>query len=229
MWGGGGVELLPVTPLELFPPHSVGYGGGAMVFFLNTPSGTSNRVLGMRVDADGGSVWGASPLELSSLLSDKSRYPVTIDDGGIAKAVWEDDRSGNVDLYAQNINPDGSLGAALAPGSIDGMMTVRKTLFPGILILSWPPSCSQGAADYAIYEGQLGDFYSHAKKDCIDNGGNLSEQITPGPGNTYYLVVPLTATHEGSYGTDSDGIERPAAADPDFRCRASQSQEPCPE
>jgi hypothetical protein len=228
MWGDGGVVLLPVTPLELFPPRSVGYAGGAMVFFLDTPSGTSNRVLGMRLDADGTSVWGASPLVLSSVLSDKSRYPITIDSGGVVKVVWEDDRSGNVDLYAQNVNPDGSLGIPPAPGRIVGLMTVRKSPLPGSLLLRWPASCSHGAVDYAIYEGQIGDFESHVMKDCTDNGGDRSELIPPGPGNTYYLVVPLTATHEGSYGTDSDGFERPPAG-PEDRCRASQSLEPCPE
>jgi hypothetical protein len=228
MWGDGGVVLLPVTPLELFPPHSVGYGDGAMVFFLDTPGVTSNRVLGMRVATDGASVWGPSPLVLSSVLSDKSRYPVTIDAGGVAKVVWEDDRSGNVDLYAQNVNPDGSLGSPAVPGSIDGMMTMSKSVFSSRLLLYWPESCSHGAENYAIYEGQVGDYYSHEKKDCSDNGGNLFEEISPGVGDTYYLIVPLTASQEGSYGTNSNGSERPPA-DAGNVCLASQSLEPCPE
>ncbi len=35
--------------------------------------------------------------------------------------------------------------------------------------------------------------------------------LTPSGGNRYYLVVARNATNEGSYGTDSNGVERPPA------------------
>lgn len=39
--------------------------------------------------------------------------------------------------------------------------------------------------------------------------GATRKSFTPLASDTYYLVVPLGATREGSYGTDSEGLERP--------------------
>ena len=50
---------------------------------------------------------------------------------------------------------------------------------------------------------------SHVPLDC--NYGATSMTLTPSSGNTYYLVVPHNGVNEGSYGVDSNGVERPAA------------------
>lgn len=62
----------------------------------------------------------------------------------------------------------------------------------------------------AIYEGILGDFASHESRFC-STGGATTETFAPLAGDAYYL--PLNATREGSYGTDSDGAERPQGLD----------------
>ena len=41
---------------------------------------------------------------------------------------------------------------------------------------------------------------------------DLTEEITPGAGNRYYLVVPHNICGEGSYGQKTGGIERPVGA-----------------
>jgi hypothetical protein len=79
------------------------------------------------------------------------------------------------------------------------------------LSLSWSPSCSASDTDYAVYEGTLGSFTTHQSVVC-STGGATSATIAPSPGDGYYLVVPRTASKEGSYGRRSGGTERPAAA-----------------
>jgi hypothetical protein len=96
---------------------------------------------------------------------------------------------------------------------------------PGDLILSWSPSCSDGAEDYGIYEGQIGDWDSHVAIDCSDLGADFTEQVTPSPGDRYYLVVPNNVDNDGSYGMGSNDVERPAGTP---SCRSSQHLEPCP-
>jgi hypothetical protein len=76
--------------------------------------------------------------------------------------------------------------------------------------------------EYAIYEGILGDFTSHGWRDCGASGPSVT--FTPLEGDTYYLVVPLNATREGSYGRDSEGLERPPGA---LACLPQQVA-PCP-
>ena len=113
-----------------------------------------------------------------------------------------------------------------APGRLTDLIAVdRSPTFPNRLVLSWGPSCSAGAEDYAIYEGQLGNWYSHLPVDCSDDGADLTEEIITAPGNRYYLVVPINPTDEGSYGTNGDGEERPVGAS---ACVAAQSIDACP-
>jgi hypothetical protein len=116
-WGAGGLPLLAVDGVFKGPPRSLPWAGGAMVFVYDEPTGQfgKNRALGFRVDAAGNSLWGAGPKVLSSVLSSKSRLPVTLDCLGTAKVVWEDDRNGTPDLYAQAVRADGTLGGSPDP------------------------------------------------------------------------------------------------------------------
>jgi hypothetical protein len=109
--------------------------------------------------------------------------------------------------------------AASDPGRVPPNVTLER-LSPTDVRVTWSPSVCSGASDYAIYEGQIGDFTSHAPIDCSDDGGDGSEVITLPPGDRYLLVVPLDAGREGSYGLDSSGAERPSALS---TCRTAQA------
>ena len=76
------------------------------------------------------------------------------------------------------------------------------------LKLSWGRSCVPSDSDYEIYEGTVSDFESHTPVVC-STVGDTTLTFTPAAQSTYYVVVPRSPTQEGSYGTDSDGNERP--------------------
>jgi hypothetical protein len=78
----------------------------------------------------------------------------------------------------------------------------------GQILLSWGTSCLASDVNYAVYEGTLGNFASHRWKTC-DTNGETEFRVPITLGNKYYLVVPISPTSEGSYGTSSDGVERP--------------------
>jgi len=80
----------------------------------------------------------------------------------------------------------------------------------GAISLSWGAGCGTGSADYAVYEGSLGSYYSHAPRLCT-TGGATSVTFVPPAGNTYYVVVPRNALREGSYGKRTGGAEVPPA------------------
>ena len=114
----------------------------------------------------------------------------------------------------------------VGPGRVAGStLKVAKAAGASRLRLSWGASCSSGASDYGIYEGQIGNWYSHSSVVCTDIGADRSEEITYALGNRYYLVVPRNATEEGSYGAASDGVERPVGSS---RCAPSQVIRSCP-
>jgi hypothetical protein len=105
------------------------------------------------------------------------------------------------------------IGAGTVPdgGSIPGApLTIAKGN-GGDIVLSWGASCATADADYAAYEGALGDFASHEPRACSTSGAR-SMTLTPVAGDAYYLIVPVHADREGSYGTGLGDVERPAGA-----------------
>jgi hypothetical protein len=76
--------------------------------------------------------------------------------------------------------------------------------------LDWEVSCSPADGDHAVYVGLLGDFTSHAPVPGLCSTGGSTSAAVPVPGgDAFYLVVPGNGSTEGSYGTASDGSERP--------------------
>jgi len=94
----------------------------------------------------------------------------------------------------------------------------------GDLQLDWQPSCSSDDDDYAVYGGDLGDFTSHTLEQC-SSGAATTAVVSQPVGDRYYLVVPLDGASEGSYGTDSDGFERPVGV---ATCATQAIATPCP-
>ncbi len=80
----------------------------------------------------------------------------------------------------------------------------------GEITLSWGNSCMASDIDYHVYEGVLGDFYSHTLLACT-TAGATSLMLTPGVESSYYLVAATDGFEEGSYGSAGDGSERPPA------------------
>jgi hypothetical protein len=80
-----------------------------------------------------------------------------------------------------------------------------------------------GDLDYAVYRGTLGDFISHVPRRC-STGGFTSASMRTIDDAVYFIVVPLSASREGSYGVDGNGTPRPQGSSP---CR-QQSVGKCP-
>ncbi|HVQ34878.1 MAG TPA: sialidase family protein [Candidatus Bathyarchaeia archaeon] len=104
----------------------------------------------------------------------------------------------------------GGLVECLGAGSIPESgtpLTVNRAA-GGAVALAWGPACTP-SDDYAVYEGALGSFSSHAKRTC-STGGVRAYTLTPSAGDRYFLVVPLRADREGSYGAGAAGERSPA-------------------
>jgi hypothetical protein len=112
-------------------------------------------------------------------------------------------------LQTQSAPTPGTANAGTQPGGVPATMTVEHGTGSS-LVLNWEASCSAAAQDYAIYEGEIGNWYSHTEIDCSDDLGDLAEEIIPLGGSRYYIIVPRGTLEEGSYGRDWTNAERPA-------------------
>jgi hypothetical protein len=83
-------------------------GDGCMVFFNDTRTATTRVVDSARIDGTGAVVW--HNLVNSDSSNDKSRLTSTLSTQGFAILAYGWGNSGSVDIAAQNVNADGSLG-----------------------------------------------------------------------------------------------------------------------
>lgn len=107
-----------------------------------------------------------------------------------------------------------SCASASAGGVPDGAWLAGTPLTVGkgpldALMLSWGKSCSSCDTDYAIYQGSIGDFTSHAPLACSTDGATTAN-VESTVESAYYLVVPRNEDVEGSYGTANPGGPRSA-------------------
>lgn len=79
----------------------------------------------------------------------------------------------------------------------------------GDLTFNWGASCNLDDTDYSVYEGRLNfHFHSHAPLACSTGGATSATLTSEIENSTYYLIVPHNGTFEGSYGVDSNAVER---------------------
>ena len=192
---GGGLLLGDVTQVE---------------FFVSTDGGLSFVSIGIDTTPGDGFSVPYTPL----IEGEYQFYSIATDDDALVEPA---------PLVADAIVV---IAGASGPGSIPRTsLRVERAATAGNVVLSWGESCGSGADDYGIYEGELGNWYSHTLVTCLDAGADLTEEISAGAGNRYFLVVPNSALEEGSYGLDRDGLERPAGQ---AVCRVNRAGSICP-
>jgi hypothetical protein len=181
------------------------------------------------VDADGdrvadGTTVFATGLTLdvySGLAVDDADVLYVVTGGNRVVALPDDDNDGIADRLAQ-FSPQipGLLGITFGQGP-PGAVSLPGSFHPVTvapsgsgLRLTWE---NQGPTvpAYNVYEGTIGDWYSHAPLLCrvtgtADGAGNRFLDITPtGVADRYYLVTASDACGEGSPGRAGSGLRRP--------------------
>jgi hypothetical protein len=161
LWGDQGIVYLPLSTVYKTMYRSVPCADGAMVVWLESPYGPAagDWVRAMRVDAAGAPVWAEPMKAIASHLSDKGRLSLISTPSEMAIATWEDPRSGSVDVYGQNLNPDGTIGVDPTAVGEGGQRRDRHGL-AAIRLSNWPsPFANQTAirwaAPAAIGDAQL--------------------------------------------------------------------------
>jgi hypothetical protein len=213
-WGADGIAVEALTTTELRDASVALDGSDVMTFWFRSPSAVVQTIVASKLSANGNALWMPAQLDVATAVSGKSRLFAEMGPG-LAVLSWEDDRAGQDDVFAQNVNTDGTLGSSgSGPGEVTGLV-VDKNPGSSQLTLAWEASCSPGV-DYGVFEGTLASLranvYDHGPLVCSDASPFLQETFVPSASDTYYLIVPLGGNSEGSHGTRFDGVtvtERP--------------------
>jgi hypothetical protein len=126
MWGDSGVELQPLTSRQPSFMQAQLRNGGMYAFGFLLSSATTADVVSWGVDDDANVAF-STPI--NTTFSGKSRLASAVHPSGYAVLAFGSGSLGSIDLLAQNLNPDGTLGLPPAPacladvnvdGSVDG-------------------------------------------------------------------------------------------------------------
>ncbi|MEO8210360.1 MAG: hypothetical protein ABI840_07340 [bacterium] len=111
-WGDNGIAYKPFSNAQPAFIKCYTLNKSAVVTYMEAIFGSSDYLLkAFNVNPDNTMGWGGNIITTSSIISSKSRMAATpIDMNGMTKLVWSDGRNGTSDLYAQNLNFDGTLG-----------------------------------------------------------------------------------------------------------------------
>jgi hypothetical protein len=168
-WGATGKEVLPLSGDSITLVRCVPSEGGAFAFWDRAPSFGTDRLYGIHLDTAGAA--DIAQFDVSSAAAVKSRLDVAKTTSGMAVLAWGDQRNGSSDIYAQNVNPDGSLGVIhVAAPEVAGAAT-------GFLGDAVPnPTAAGSDVSFAVPAG------TSFALDVVDVRGRLVRRLAAGEG-----------------------------------------------
>ncbi|MFT7485171.1 MAG: hypothetical protein ACI9F9_001018 [Candidatus Paceibacteria bacterium] len=114
-WGPNGVTLVGLSATSITWATTEADGNGAFVFWNESPSFGNDVLKGAHVNAAG--MNDIPEFDVASTPSGKSRLASARSAAGQVVLAWMDNRVDGNDILGQNVNPDGSLGGFIAPGT----------------------------------------------------------------------------------------------------------------
>ncbi len=124
LWGANGLNILPISDLYVLPFAIRKANDDVIILFEKNVDTMNSYVEAMRLDADGNFVWPGDSVQMCSIASEKVHSVASQFSNGHIIASWEDNRNGARDIFAQNINLDGTLGISEPNGSIEGTVVL---------------------------------------------------------------------------------------------------------
>jgi hypothetical protein len=122
-WTDDGKMLLPLSNNDYSLPMASGYQDKAIcVYGAAIYGNNAENVQAVMLHSDGSYVWNNQFVDMSTVQGAKIHNVLSAMHNNQWVAVWEENRGGNTDIYAQNIHPDGTLGIVGATGKIQGFV-----------------------------------------------------------------------------------------------------------
>jgi hypothetical protein len=113
-WTDEGKQLIPLGDNDYSLPMANGINSNSICVYQDTEFGSANSTIqAVMLDGDGNFVWPQQFIDMSTYQSSKLHTVMAPYSFGQWVVAWEDERSTGRDIYAQNIQPDGTLGVVM--------------------------------------------------------------------------------------------------------------------
>lgn len=106
-WNANGLVVCGANGSQALPQLVADDVEGAILVWKDYRSGTTADLYMQRINPLGSSLWTADGSVLSNAAGDQTSPNIVSDGAGGAVVAWEDNRSGNADIYAQGISAGG--------------------------------------------------------------------------------------------------------------------------
>jgi len=119
LWTDNGKSIIEISSTNVYPFSASQSAIDVILFYEESFDVVDSKIKAMRLDTDGEFVWEDEKIDLCSVASAKVQSVAgnLYFDQWIA--TWEDDRDGPKDIYAQNIQLDGTLGPVVISGEFE--------------------------------------------------------------------------------------------------------------
>ncbi|OQX78873.1 MAG: hypothetical protein B6D61_04585 [Bacteroidetes bacterium 4484_249] len=127
LWTDNGIAFIEISSTNVSPVAARNSESDMIVIFEEFSNVMNSGIKAMRIDTDGNFVYENDFVDLCTVQSEKVHPVVNNYLNGQWIATWEDNRNGGKDIYAQNIQLDGTLGPISISGGI--LIILPDTLF----------------------------------------------------------------------------------------------------
>ena len=185
-WAADGVAVVSGTGYQTDPMIFSDGEGGVVITWEDYQTGPIRSIKAQRFDADGNYLWTAGGETLVSGSAYLYNVKVITDESGGVIALWDNDSSGNYDVYVQRMDGDGNVvwGAGGIRVSIDTGSQFQAVLCPdgsGGAIVAWRDTRLGNDDVYARHVGANGTLYWNYNGIvvCNDSYGQYVASIVP--------------------------------------------------
>jgi hypothetical protein len=129
LWTSGGI---PIGSGGKSGPivFSDGNGGTFLTWLDNRSSTQVTDIYAQHLNSNGNELWAFGGVEVSTAYNTQERHHSIYDDNGGIIVAWEDYRNVNVDIYAQHLKPDGTLGGSITTDDHTLKIDPEISIFP---------------------------------------------------------------------------------------------------